>query len=165
MWTWTMWLHTTNTTLNTTFISFPNIHPHSAMSASPRVALGEWVLVTLDMVGSAKNLKALLRNLVFKCCSSMLGSTIWAASSKQTCIIFLYLSLLLHFSATGYFLWQVFFLLFLCLMWQKRSSSSSAVVNHCFLDVLSIVSRRDWKLYHFAQLSMAVICAMLKHVL
>lgn len=36
-----------------------------------------------------------------------------------------------------------FFFLFLCLMWEKRSSSSSAVVKHCFLDVLSIVSRRD----------------------
>lgn len=156
-----MWLHTINTPLNTTFTCFPNIHPHSAMSASPRVALGEWVLVTLGMVGSAKNLTALLRKLVFKRCSSMLGSTIWTASSKQTCI-FLYLSLLLHFSSTGYFLWQVFFCF--CVMWEKRSSSCSAVVKHCFLDVLSIVSRRDWKLYHFAQLSMAVICAMLKHV-
>lgn len=99
--------HYKHTPLNTTFTYFPNIHSHSAMSASPRVALGEWVLVTLGMVGSAKNLTALLRNLVFKCCSSMLGSTIWTASSKQTCI-FLYLSLWLHFSSAGYFLWQVF---------------------------------------------------------
>ena len=90
MWTWTMWMHTTNTPLNTTFTCFPNIHSYSAMSASPRVALGEWVLGTLGMVGSAKILMALLRNLVFKRCSSMLGSAILNSFFKANMHLFVF---------------------------------------------------------------------------
>lgn len=45
---------------------------NSAMSALPRAALGEWVLVTAGMAGSVRSLMVPLRNPVFKRCSLML---------------------------------------------------------------------------------------------
>ena len=62
-----------------------HIAPRSAMSASPKAVLGEWVLATLGTAGFGRSLMVLLRNPVFKRCSLMHPTAICTDTSKQIC--------------------------------------------------------------------------------